>query len=197
MPTMAMRKHRLHARVAAAAIVVTFTLCSYLTVRYLGRARLHAEQDLPADVSAEVDAVWQDFNDLFADHVHCFDDVSLLLVAELEGGDARYVISEARIEIKIPTSPRRFRDSLAHELAHHLEHTCGSFSELRDDFESLPGIEGAWTGGADWQQTPAELYAETVVELVNGERVRHGRSMPLPPGALALVESWARRSSAG
>lgn len=171
---------------------------SYLVVRHLGRAELHTEQDLPADVRAEIDTVWNDFSNMFGEHRNCYDDVTLLLVSEVEGGDARYVIPDARIEIKIPTSPARFRDSLAHELAHHVEHTCGRFADLKADYQRLPGVDGdSWSSGPTWQETPSELYAETVVELINGERVRHGRSMPLPPGATSLVASWADTSGEG
>ena len=169
---------------------------AFALVRRLGRAELVAEQDLPADVQVEVDLTWDRFTTVFDKHRNCYDDVSLLLVGDLEQGDARYVIDEARIEIRIPTSPRRFRESLAHELAHHLEHTCGRFTDLEDDFRALPGVDAtAWSTADRWQDTPAELWAETVVAIVNGERVRHERSMPLPPGAIELVENWADTGS--
>ena len=150
-------------------------------------ADLHTEQDLPADVQAEVDATWGRFIDVFGPRRRCFDDVSLLLVNDLDQGDARYVVNDARIEIRIPTSPRRFRESLVHELAHHVEHTCGAFDDLRGG-----GPTEDWYGtDLAWRERPAELWAETVVFVVNGERVRHERTMPLPDGAPDLVLAWA------
>lgn len=156
-------------------------------------AELVAEQELPADVRAEVDARWADFVAVFGSRARCFRDVSLLLVDDVEGGDARYVVDRARIEIAVPTSPARFRESLVHELAHHVEHTCPAFGELRHELAALPELVGRpWSGGDQaWSDTPAEHWAEAVVEVVDGRRVRHGRDMPLPDGATALVRAWA------
>ncbi|MEM8924197.1 MAG: hypothetical protein AAGD35_11915 [Actinomycetota bacterium] len=184
--------------VAAVAFVGTYTVVD----RRL-QADLLPEQDLPADVQTEVDQTWGRFVEVFGPRRRCFDDVSLLLVTELDGGDARYVVPERRIEILIPTSPRRFRESLVHELAHHVEHTCGRFAQFRPRFIALlaeggqaePSGSGDTIAWADpdvgWEARPAELWAETVVAVVNGERVRHERTMPLPEGAEALVLTWA------
>ncbi|MDH3679585.1 MAG: hypothetical protein OEV40_06480 [Acidimicrobiia bacterium] len=177
---------------ALAMVALVAGLGGYGTVRRSQVATLRAEQDLPTDVRAEVDATWDRFEAVFGARRRCYEDVTLLLVSELDGGDARYLIDDARIEIKIPTSPHRFRDSLAHELAHHVEHTCSAFDELRRDFQDLPAVsDGDWSTGHRWQEVPSELWAETVVELVNGERVRYGRTMPLPVGAIDAVQAWA------
>jgi hypothetical protein len=180
------------AALARVLLVATLGLTSFSIVRWDQRAQLRPEQDLPADVEAEVDATWARFLDVFASRQRCFDDVSLRLVTDLDRGDARYVIDEVRIEIAIPTSPRRFRESLVHELAHHVEHTCPAFGSLRRDLGALPAFAAVWTAGERWQDVPSELWAETAVEVVNGERVRHGRGMPLPAGAADLVAAWAR-----
>jgi len=179
--------------VAAVAFVFGWAVIAWLTRPHPGE--LLAEQDLPADVQAEVDAVWDRFTEVFAPRLTCFDDVSLLLVESLPEGDARYLVEEARIEILIPTSPRRFRESLAHELAHHVEHGCDAFSDLRGDFIGLPDVGcDSWFAAERWQETPSEQWAETVVLMVNGERVRHAKTMALPDGGADLVSAWAAGS---
>ena len=46
-----------------------------------------------------------------------------------------------------------------------------------------------WTAG-EWQERPSEQFAETVVQVVLGERVRFGRTMTLPDYAEPLVTDW-------
>lgn len=152
-----------------------------------------ADQDLPPDVVAEVNDTWQRFATSFPARVDCFGEVGLRLVERVDGGDARYLVAERRIEIEIPTSPRRFRESLAHELAHHLEHTCPAFDDVRSRFAALPGVPaGPWDRGERWERIPSELWAETVVAVVNGERDLHGNDMPLPAGAERLAREWGQ-----
>ena len=187
---------RLPAPVAAAGWLIAVALAGWAGwtgVRHWTAAELVAPQDLPADVRAEVDGAWTDFLAVFGSRRHCFDDVSLVLVAAVDGGDARYLPAEARIEIEIPTSPRRFRDSLIHELAHHVEHTCPAFAALRAELIAILGPDDPpWSDEADpWAERPSELWAETAVELVAGERVRTGRTVELPDGWTAAVARWA------
>ena len=101
---------------AALAFVATYGLAAGPVDRHR-RADLEPEQELPADVRAEVDTTWAAFLDVFGSRRRCFGDVALRLVGDVDGGDARYDLDEALIEIEIPTSPARFRESLAHELA--------------------------------------------------------------------------------
>lgn len=178
-------------RLALVVVVVVAFVGSMWVVRVQQRAELIADQDLPADVQAVVDETWGRFIEVFGGRRRCVDDVHLVLVDQVTEGDARYLVDEHRIEIEIPTSPRRFRESLVHELAHHVEHTCGRTGELRADFGRLAGVDGPWYEGTSWETTPSELWAETVVQVVNGERVRHRNTMPLPAGAQELVRAWA------
>ena len=136
----------------------------------LAKADLVTAQDWPVDVEAEVAATWEAFTGRFDARRTCFEDVEVRLVRELAAGDARYQPDERRVEILIPTSPRRFRESLVHELAHHVERTCASHAELRTEL-GYPTWE-EWTSGSEWEEVPAERWAEAVVQLVNGERVR-------------------------
>ncbi|MGA1052490.1 MAG: hypothetical protein ACO4AY_12410 [Ilumatobacteraceae bacterium] len=152
--------------------------------------RLLVPQAVPDDVRSELDVVWSDFRRVFAGRLGCVPDVTILLVGDVVGGDARYVVADARIEVRIPTTPARFRESVAHELAHHVEHTCREFDELRVQLNR--GFwTGTWESGDDWWDTPSEQWAEHVVELINGGRVRHTTEMPIDEAALAMIRAWA------
>jgi len=150
-------------------------------------------QDVPADVAAELETVWSDFRRVFAGRLMCVPDVTIVLVPEVVDGDARYVPSDSRVEIEIPTTPARFRESVAHELAHHVEHGCPEFEELRrrlnDEF-----WPGSWRSGPVWWDVPSERWAEHVVDLVNGQRVRHIDEVPIDPRASAVIRGWVAGS---
>ena len=181
------------ARFVAALVVLAAVFgAAFLSVRLvateLAKADLRTEQEWPDDVASLVGETWTDFIARFEDRQTCFEDFEVTLVRELDAGDARYRPVERLIEIRIPTSPRRFRESLVHELAHHVERTCAAHAGLRAEL-GYPEWE-AWTRGPEWEQVPSERWAEAVVLLVNGERVRFGRSMPLDDAWIATIEAW-------
>ena len=184
--------------VAAAAAVVAGAVAFAVTRQALaddGRAELTAVQDVPDDVQGELDATWDRFAQRFDARMRCVDDVSVELVRAIDVGDARYVVADARIEIKIPTTPARFRESLVHELAHHVEHTCADFGELREVLHPELGDPGRrWAGGDDWEHVPSERWAEAVVQLVNGERIRHVDEVTVDPVVVDMVAAWGADS---
>jgi hypothetical protein len=149
-------------------------------------------QDVPDDVRAELDIAWVRFLDRFDAQRDCFGDITVVLVRQVAGGDARYVVDGAVIEIEIPTTPARFRESFVHELAHHVEATCPRFRELRAELHPLLGPGRDWSDGAVWYDVPAERFAEHVVELVNGERVRHAAEIPIDARVTGLIAAWGR-----
>lgn len=182
-------------RYGTALLVVCLTIGSAAcgaTVAGSGGGRLTIVQDLPDDVRAELDPTWAAFLDRFAGRRRCIADVEVVLVDHVDGGDARYVPDGARIEIEIPTTPARFRESLVHELAHHVERTCDDFGELRTVLHAEFGTERPWAGGDPWVEVPAERWAEAVVQLVNGERILHASEMPITRSVLDAVTSWGR-----
>lgn len=161
-------------------------------------AELVTVQDVGADVRAELAVTWERFAAAFPARMTCIDDVRVELVRAVEGGDARYVIDEGRIEIKIPTSPARFRESVAHELAHHVEHTCAEFAGLQAALRTRFGdADHEWgpVAGRPWEQTPSERWAEAFVELVNGERIRHVDDVVVDADVVALIGAWGRGES--
>lgn len=146
-------------------------------------------QRVPAAVEHEVRATVAEFVAVFETRRSCIGGAELALVRELTDGDARYVAAEDLIEIEIPTSPRRFRESLVHELAHHVDDSCPDADVLRTDVMTAMGAMD-WTGQERWAQRPSELWAETVVEIVLGERVRFERSIPLDDRVVAAARRW-------
>ena len=100
-------------RLARAAALFVLFAGTFLAVRAIAgeraKAELNADQDLPSDVQAELDETWERFARVFDSHRTCFGDATVRLVRTLDGADARYVRSDSVVEIRIPTSPRRFR----------------------------------------------------------------------------------------
>ena len=86
---------------------------------------LRSNQDLPEPVRVEIDHVVERFRAVLPARQRCIPSATVELVGGLPEGDARYLVADRTIQIVIPTSPRRFRDSLAHELAHHVERHLG------------------------------------------------------------------------
>jgi hypothetical protein len=50
-----------------------------------------------------------------------------------------------------------------------------------------------WTGQERWDQRPSELWAEAVVEIVLGERIRFGRSIALDADLVRAARRWIDR----
>ena len=183
---------RLLAQLAAIAVVAATTFVAVGAARGDGSPpRLRFEQDVPADVRRISDATFERFLHHFAGRAKCVDDVTVELVRAVDDGDARYVAGGRRIEIQIPTTPARYEESLAHELAHHLERTCEEFESLRSALEPMLGGDGVpWSGGPIWEEIPSERFAEAVVDLVNDERIRHTDTVVVEPAAREVIARW-------
>ena len=188
-------RRRLVAQLAVLVAAATTTFVAVGAARGDGSSsrapRLRFVQDVPDDVRRASDATFERFLERFAGRAACVDNVSVELVRAVDGGDARYVAGDRRIEIRIPTTPRRYEESLAHELAHHLERTCDEFEPLRVALEPLlGGDEVAWASGPVWEEIPSERFAEAVVELVNGARIRHTDTVAVDPAAREVIARW-------
>jgi hypothetical protein len=148
-------------------------------------------QSIPVDVEAETRAAVAEFVAVFEARRDCAGTAGVELVRDVEGGDARYLDEDAAIEIEIPTTPERFRESLVHELAHHVEHRCPDFEQLRRAWTEHTGT--AWSGQERWDERPSEHWAEVVVEMVLGERLLHGDEMRIDPTLVVLASDWIER----
>jgi hypothetical protein len=178
--------------VAVAVIAVSFVVARALSTDP-HRAELSLVHDIESDVAGEVGVAWGRFVEAFPGRLDCIDDVLVELVRWVENGESRYVVGQSRVEIMVPVPAAEFRESLVHELAHHVEHTCDEFDELRIVLEPLLGGGAAsWAGSDDdpWADRPAERWAEAVVEFVNGERIRHADDFDVDAEVLDLIEAW-------
>jgi len=146
-------------------------------------------QAIPSDVEGEARAAIAEFTDVFGPRRACIPTAHVVLVRDVDGGDARYLADAAAIEIEIPTTPARFRESLVHELAHHVERACPAFADLRDEWLARSGAV-AWSGQERWEDRPTEQWAEAVVGLVLGERLLHGDEMTIDPDLVLLAGEW-------
>lgn len=156
--------------------VIAIAACAGLVGTACGNAgRIRTVQDVPRDVERIVDQVWADLTLELAWAADCMLPVELFLTRSVDDGAARYRAEEQVIDIEIPTSPRRFRESLAHELGHHIDASCSGLEARREAFLDAQGFDpdAAWDRGATWETTPAEHFAEAVVVIVNGERHLH------------------------
>ena len=177
--------------VGLVGVVVGVGVGAVVLARSAGVAEpvVRLRQRVPAEVEQEVRATVADFVAVFEAHRGCIGGAELELVRRVDDGDARYVAADELIEIEIPTSPRRFRESLVHELAHHVDHSCPHAATLRHDLMTVLGATD-WTGQQRWERRPSELWAEAVVEIVLGERVRFGRTVPLDRELVETSRRW-------
>ncbi len=171
----------------AAVLAISFALGSCADA-----AKLRPVQDLPEDVAALVEETWLRFEMALPLVADCMDPVSLVLVEQVEGGDAVYRAADRIIEVEIPTSPARFPESLVHELGHHVATTCAEQQSIRAAFLAAQGFlpDADWSSGGEWAAVPAEHFAETVVAAVLGDRILHEDVIDLSPAAIALVGVW-------
>lgn len=151
--------------------------------------RIRTVQDVPPDVASIVDDVWHDLEDRLSWAGECMLPVEVLLSRDVSDGSARYRAEEQLIEIEIPTSPSRFRESLVHELGHHIDATCAGLDDLRAAFAAAQGFDEGhpWNEGASWEVTPSEHFAEAVVLIVTGDRLVHADIVLLETAAVAVV----------
>lgn len=185
-----MRRRGVFAAVAVVALLVSGTVWA----AGLG-PRMLVPQGVPDDVSAIVDRTWPAFLGAFPARHECIGDVTLLLVFDVEGGAASYRPEEATIRIEIPTTPERFEESLAHELGHHLEHRCPVATEIGAEFLAAQDMDAdaEWFHRDPWFDSPTEHFAESVVQIVLGERRIHADRITLSSEAIATVREWGRR----
>lgn len=174
-------------------MVVTILLIVVATGCGRSAPSIDPVQELPADVATIVVETWDVFTATFDTRLYCIESVRLALVGVVEDGDAAYLADDQLIIIEIPTSPPRFRESLVHELGHHLQHTCREVEILQSAFLAAQGFppDAGWNEGAAWEEIPAEHFAEAVVHLVNRNRLLHEDLIPLADSAVQLVANWA------
>jgi acetylornithine deacetylase/succinyl-diaminopimelate desuccinylase-like protein len=176
---------------AVSAVVVVVAAAGWWSVAER-RPSLEIPQEVPAEVTELSLATWKSYLAAFPAQRNCIGTVTMRLTRSVDGGDAMYRPPERTIYVEIPTTPERFPESLAHELGHHLESACNAEGELGEAFRASQGLppDSAWSGSEPWYDSPSEHFAETVVEIVDGERITHQDIVILQPSTIDLVRAW-------
>ncbi len=177
-------------RLGVAALVL---LAAALTlVAYQLGPSIEPRQSLPDDVAELTASTWQAFERAFPSQAGCLSDVELELIDDVPGGAADYLVTEQLIRIEIPTSPRRYVESLTHELAHHLDAVCNAERTIGREFRAAQGIpsDAHWERAETWEERPMEHFAEAVVEYVTGDRYTHGDIIEVSEEGVDVVRRW-------
>ena len=152
--------------------------------------------DVPDDLRALASDVFDRFETSFTARIDCMEDVRLVAAWEGLEDRARYLPDARVIEVRVPATANLLSDSLVHELAHHLDHTCTELQDLRPAFLGAqghpPGAE--WSLGPTWAETPSEQFAEAVVLVVLGDREQNRLRMQIGDEAVALITRWGTGS---
>ncbi len=174
------------------ARLVAFGLAAALIVTGCagGPPELLHDGTVPDDLRTLADKTWDDFLAAVPARQGCIDSPTLRAGWEL-ATRAEYQPDGALVTVRVPGTPATLRSELLHEFAHHVEFTCAAHAELRADFLSAQGFaeDTAWFGGASWEETPSEHYAEAVVELIEGRRTHQG-GIRLTDDAVSVVREW-------
>jgi hypothetical protein len=178
--------------ITAAAIAVAAGVTAAVLAAGDGPGRLVMGDDVPQDLRELADGVFAAFEERFPARLACMGDVHLVPVWDGLEDRARYLPEAAVIEIRVPATANLLRDSLVHEIAHHLEFTCPEIDEVRPAFLEAQGHSASadWFAGDRWEDVPSEQFAEAVVQVVLGERQQHRLTMPIGTAAVEVVASW-------
>lgn len=159
------------------------------------RAELVVDESVAADFAAVARDDWDLFIAAFPALEDCIGRVTL--VAEYTMDDrAKYHPETQTMAVRVP-GPRVLLDrAVIHELAHHLEFSCISQTEMRPPFLSALGRgNDDWFEGAEWGLIPSEIFAEAVVEYVLDERGSVHTDLGLiEQSAVDVVVDWATAS---
>lgn len=104
---------------------------------------------------------------------------------------AVYEAATSTITVRVPATAPSLLDSLIHELAHHVEAQCPSHIEIRTRFATAQGFaaDAEWFSH-QWEHSPSEHYAETVVAIVLDRRRRNVLAVQPTEEATHIVERW-------
>ncbi len=169
-----------------AAMMLTLAACSPH-----GEAELVPNDSVQSDLATLAATTFATFLDAAPGVEDCVGTVHLAATTEL-ADLATYTPATATITLRVPATAPNLRDSLVHELGHHVELACTSQTDLRNDFLAAQGfaMSQQWFEGSSWEHTPSEQFAEAVVLVVLGRRTRNLGRLHLDPTATALVAAW-------
>jgi len=147
---------------------------------------------LSATMNETIDEAWTAFSNALPNVASCVPSVHLTEGTVSGEGDAEYIHNEQRIRVRTSTPSETLRESVIHELAHHADATCGMPTATRAAFLEAQGFsaDAAWDCGDAWETTPAEHFAEAIVQIVSGQRSLAQHLVELSPETLDLVREW-------
>lgn len=179
---------------ARRSLLIAVVAILVLAAGFPSQPQIQVRQDVPNDVEKLIDSTWASFLQVFPVQADCLREPTLLLVTSLADGDASYTRGTGIIRIKIPTSPERFPESLAHELGHHLDESCSFGATYGTNLKTTQGLplDASWTSAENWREIPAEHFAEAVTEIVIGTRITFDDRIVLQPETVRLVAEWGR-----
>lgn len=141
--------------------------------------------------TAQVEALWGEFVAGAPAHTACL----LASPPRIESRSdmaprAAYAPSSSTLYVK-PGDVNRL--VVFHELAHHLDFTCGAADDIGGDVKAAQGIPAskAWWNEGSPVTWPAEYFANAVAVAL-GEHSNHG----VTAGTVEVVEDWMGRTRA-
>lgn len=139
-----------------------------------------------------VDAAWASFANAMPNIASCVPSVRVTEGSISGDGDAEYIYNEQRIRLQGSAPSEGLYESVVHELAHHADATCGMPTSTRAAFLEAQGfpVDASWDCGDAWETTPAEHFAEAIVQIVSGQRSLAQHLVELSPESLDLVREW-------
>lgn len=146
---------------------------------------------LPESDAAAVEELWAEFVAGVPAHASCLLATPPQIVAKTDMAPrAAYAPSSGTLYVKPGDLPRLV---VFHELAHHLDFTCGAADALGNDFRAAQGIaaDKPWWNHGSPVSWPAEYFANAVA-ISLGEESRHG----VTAAAVEVVEEWTGRATA-
>jgi hypothetical protein len=176
--------------VAAAVVLAALPATAHPTdlVRITGWAAALEKRGLGPTEAEQIDVLWAEFVSAVPAHTACL----LAHPPRVEANydmpvRAAYAPATATLYVKPPDLARLV---VFHELAHHLDFTCGAADQIGLELrraQGLPDSKPWWRHGppASW---PAEYFANAVA-IALGETSRHA----VTDATVALVEEWLGR----
>lgn len=158
-------------------------------VRLSGWAPAVEVRGLADGDAARVEALWDEFVAGSPAHAACLLASPPRIVARTDMGPrAAYAPGSATLYVK-PGDLERL--VVFHELAHHLDFTCGAADEIGAELRAAQGIppDKAWWNEGSPVTWPAEYFANAVA-IALGESSRHG----VTAETVRVVEGWMGRA---
>lgn len=139
-----------------------------------------------ADITSEVHQIWEEMKSAAPAQAHCAT-TPPRVVWDPSIRTGFYKTTTATI-----TLGTHRRDVIAHELAHHLDYSCGGAAALGEALRASQGLpsDRPWTGSGKPAGRPAEYFANAVI-LAIGYPSKHN----VKKGTVEVVRAWMTGST--